>query len=124
MEPVNNERLFNERIDARLKSAEWDLGVARGVLGRRRRNRYIFGFSGSIASMAAAVILVLVMTAAPERTPNGEGLHSLVNAQVRGTWNQVFADRQVVESDASIFVETQDDAGVDAMIDATLSERL
>jgi len=124
MEPVNNERLFSERIDARLKSAEWDLGVARGVLGRRRRNRYIFGFSGSIGFVAAAVLVALFLTASPEATQYGEGLHSLVNAQVRGTWNQVFADRQTVESDASIFVETQDDAGVDAMIDATLSQRL
>lgn len=124
MEPGNNEGFFNERIDARLKSAEWDLAMARTVLGRRRKKRYILGVSGSVGSMAAAALVALLVTAAPEVTPYGEGLHSLVNAQVRGTWNQVFADRQASESDTSIFVETQDDPGVDTIIDETLAQRL
>jgi hypothetical protein len=124
MEPVNNERLFNERIDARLKSAEWDLGMARTVLGRRRRKRYILGISGSVGSMAAAALVALLVTAAPEGTPYGEELHSLVNAQVQGTWNQVFADRRVVDGGRAIFEETQFDTTVDTMIDETLAQRL
>ncbi len=124
MEAMNHEKLFNERINARLKSGEWDLGVARDVFRRRRRKHYLFGVSGSIGSMAAAVLIALFLTAAPEGTKYGEGLNSFVNAQVRGTYRQVFADKQVPVSDESVFGETEYDASVDTMIDETLSERL
>ncbi len=123
-EAMNHEKLFNDRINARLNSDEWDLGVARDVFHRRRRKHYIFGVSGSLGSMAAAVLVVLFLTAAPEATKYGEGLNSLVNAQVQGTWNQVFAGIQAAESDTAVFVEAEYDESVDAMIDETLSERL
>jgi hypothetical protein len=124
MEPVNNEKLFDDRINARLKSETWDLGVARNVFRRRRRKHYLFGISGSVGSMAAAVLLALFLTAAPEGTQYGEGMNRFVNAQVQGTWNQVFAGSQAQDSREAVFGEAEYDASVDTMIDETLSERL
>jgi hypothetical protein len=124
MEAINNEKLFSERINARLKSEEWDLGVARDVFRRRRRKRYILGASGSVGSMAAAVLVALFLTAAPHGSKYGEGLNSFVNAQVQGTYRQVFDDKQATGSDETVFVEAEYDASVDTMIDETLSERL
>ncbi len=124
MEPANNEQFFNDRIDARLKSAEWDLGVARHVFRRRRKKQYIFGVSGSLGSMAAAVLVALFLTAAPESTRYGEEMNRLVNAQVDGTWKQVFAGRTAANSNTAVFTEAQFDDSIDTMIDETLEQRL
>lgn len=125
MEPLtNNEQFYDSRINARMKSAEWDLGMARNVLRRRRRKQYLLGASGSAGSVAAAVILALFLTAMPAGTRYGEGLNSFVNAQVQGTWNQVFAGANAQVKTNSVFVEAEFDQSVDTMIDETLAQRL
>ena len=124
METINHDMLCNDRIEARLRSDEWDLGVERNVIRRRRKKQYLIGASGSLGSMAAAVLVALCLTAAPEATRYGEGVNTLVNAQVQGTYDQVFAGRTASESGNAVFAEAQFDDSTDAMIDETLAERL
>ncbi|HNW27929.1 MAG TPA: hypothetical protein PKN50_05605 [Spirochaetota bacterium] len=124
METINHDMLFDDRINARLRSDEWDLGVARNVIRRRRKKQYLIGASGSLGSMAAAVLVAFFLTAAPEATRYGEGVNALVNAQVQGTYDQVFAGRASAESGTAVFAEAQFDDGIDTMIDETLAERL
>ncbi|HOT46846.1 MAG TPA: hypothetical protein PLM53_17940 [Spirochaetota bacterium] len=124
METINHEKLFNDRINARLRSEEWDLGVARDVFRRRRNRHYLIGASGSLGSMAAAVLVALFLTAAPDATRYGEGVNALVNAQIQGTYNQVFAGRTAADNSTAVFAEAQFDDSTDAMIDETLEQRL
>jgi hypothetical protein len=124
VETTNHEKFFNDRIDARLRSDEWDLGVARKIIRRRRKKQYLIGASGSLGSMAAAVLVAFFITAAPEATRYGEGVNTLVNAQVQGTYSQVFPERASAESSAAVFAEAQFDDSTDTMIEETLEQRL
>ena len=115
MKAVNSEALFNAQIDARLKSDAWNREVARNVYRQRRKTRYRTGVSGLIGSLAAAALIALFLTTGiQEGSREGDELNALVNAQVEGTWNRVFADTRVPESDDTL----------DALIDDTLAERL
>lgn len=115
MKAVNNEALFNAEIDERLKSDAWNREIARNVYGQRRKTRNRIGVIGSIGSLAAAALITLFLTTGiQEGSREGDELNAFVNAQVEGTWNRVFADTRVPESDDTL----------DAMIDDTLAERL
>jgi len=120
-----HEKLFDDRIASRLKSDEWDLGIA-GAVNRRRRSRKIgFAAAGTISSLAlAAMLAIAVLPGLWGGAGAGGDLNYFVNAQVAGTWNTVFTGAgQAVESDASVVDPGYED-DIDTFIDDTLAMRL
>ncbi len=120
-----HEKLFDDRIAARLKSEEWNIGIAGAVNRRRRTRRLGFAAAGTISSLAlAAMLAIAVLPGLWGGSKAGEELNYFVNAQVAGTWNTVFAGgAQVVGTDASV-VDERYDEDMDAVIDEALAQRL
>jgi hypothetical protein len=120
-----NEKRFDDRIAARLKSDEWDLRIAGRVLRRRRTKRLGIAAAGTASSLALAATLVFaVLPGLWGGAKTGEELNYFVNAQVTGTWNTVFTESAMAVGTESSVTDAQYDDDMDAMIDETLEQRL
>jgi len=125
METVAHETAFDEKVEARLNSNEWDIQVARNVLRRRRRKRYTIAAVGSAASLAMAASLIFaILPGMQGGTIEGEELNRFVNAQVEGTWKKVFAGNALPDDSETVLIEARYDTSMDTMIDETLAQRL
>lgn len=124
MKPADQERAFDRAIRSRLEDGAWDRGVARGVLKKRRR-RIILSAAASAASLAAAASLVFTLTTFTLSGPSeGAELNSFVNAQVQGTWRNVYSRSGGTQADETLLVDAEIDESLDAVISDALSRRL
>lgn len=120
-----HEKKFNEAIESRLRSGEWNRTIAGNVLRRRRRALYLRGAVGSAASMALAASLVFgIIPAFQYGTVEGEAMNRFVNAQVDGVWDHAVAATGDNQGDEAVIVEARYDNSTDIMIDQTLEGRL
>jgi len=114
MKYKTRETAFNEQVEARMKSSDWDMQIARNVLKKRRKRNYALAAVGSVASLAIAASLVFaILPGMLGGSSEGARLNQFVNAQVEGTWQKVFSES-----------EAQYDASTDTLIDETLAQRL
>lgn len=119
-----HEKKFNEDIDSRLRSGEWDRTIACNVLRKRRRTLYARGAVGSAVSMALAASLIFgILPLFRNGTAEGEAMNSFVNAQVDGVWEHAAVNWDQEPDDAAL-VDARYDAGTDVMIDQALEGRL
>jgi hypothetical protein len=124
MKTTDHERTFDAAVRSRLEDETWDLRVARGVL-RKRRRRLVLSAAATAASLAAAASLVFTLTTATlNGSPEGAALNSFVNAQVRGTWQNVYTLSDSARTDEALLVDAELDESLDAVIDDALSRRL
>lgn len=115
---------FNEAIEARLSSGEWDRSIAGKVLRRRRRKLYVRGAVGSAASMALAASLIFgIIPAFQGGTVEGEAMHRFVNAQVEGVWGRTAQAGAVQVSNDVLIVDARYDTSTDIMIEQALEGR-
>lgn len=120
-----HEKEFDDRIEARLKSDEWDFGIAGTVNRRRRRKTMGIAAAGTASSLAlAAMLAVAVLPGLWGGAKAGEQLHSFVNAQVAGTWNTVFPGSVLAAGTDVSSADEQYDDDVDTIIEETLAQRL
>jgi hypothetical protein len=126
MENAAHETAFNEKVKARLNSDEWDIQVARNVLQRRRRKRYMIAAFGSTVSLAVAASLIFAILPGMQggTFQGGEALNRFVNAQIEGTWEKVFAESTPAEGNETVLVDIQYDRSMDTMIDDALAQRI
>ncbi|MBN2160989.1 MAG: hypothetical protein JW807_16480 [Spirochaetes bacterium] len=123
METLHDNK-FNEAIEARLRSGEWDRSIAGRVLRRRRRKLYMRGAVGSAASMALAASLIFgIIPAFRGGTVEGEAMNRFVNAQVEGVWGRTAQVSGVQESNDVLIVDARYDTSTDIMIEQALEGR-
>jgi hypothetical protein len=119
------ETAFNERVEARLDSSEWNMQIARNVLRRRRRRTYSIAAAGSAVSLAMAASLIFaILPGIRGGTSEGAELNQFVNAQVDGTWKKVFIEGTHPDDSETVLGEAQYDMNTDTLIDETLAQRL
>jgi hypothetical protein len=124
MKLMDQETNFNNSIESRLASGEWDSLIARNVIRKRRRIVARNSVIGSVASMALAASLVLaILPGITSGNRGGDELNRFVSAQVEGTWNSVFSGSPLPQNGEQALAGTQDDAGLDTLIDDTLAQR-
>lgn len=122
---TDHNRAFDDAIRSRLEDDTWDRGIARGVLRKRRSRKVVLSAVASVASLAAAASLVFTLTTATiTGSPEGAALNSFVNAQVEGTWQNVYSRADATESGEALLVDAELDESLDAVIDDALSRRL
>jgi hypothetical protein len=125
MKQMDRDTNFNNSIESRLSSGEWDSLIARNVIRKRRRIVARNSVIGSLATLAVAASLVLaILPGITNGTRGGDELNQFVSAQVEGTWNSVFSGSPLPQGSEQALAGTQDDAGLDALIDDTLEQRL
>jgi len=124
MKTTDHNRAFDAAVRSRLEDSAWDLGIARGVLKKRRR-KVVLSAVASVASLAATASLVFTLTTATiTGSPEGAALNSFVNAQVEGTWQNVYSRADATGSGEALLVDAELDDSLDTVIDDALSRRL
>ncbi len=119
------ETAFNKKVEDRLRSSEWNMQIARNVLQRRSRRKYIIAAAGSAASLAMAASLIFaILPGFRGETTEGAELNQFVNAQIEGTWKKVFSGNGIPDDNETILGQSQDYTSTDTLIDETLAQRL
>ncbi len=117
-----SEEIMNQEITSRLGSEEWNTLMAARVFKERRSRRIQFvGVAASLAT--AAVILLAILPLNKAVNGYGDSMNSFVNSQLRGTWNNVFANSSLPEADSVVMMEAQYDDSMDNFISTTMDQR-
>lgn len=124
MRTETREKAFDEKVTARLNNPDWDLQIARNVLGKRRRKNLAFAAAGSAVSLAMAASLIFaVLPGMLGGASEGARLNQFVNAQVEGTWKKVFSESEIMDDSETVLAGYQYDSSTDDLIDETLAQR-
>ncbi len=123
MNTNDHEAVFREEIEKRLRGTDWDGAIARSVLAMRKR-RLVLGTAFTGTGIAAAALVVALMTGLFTAHTQTAPVNALISAQVDGTYTEVFSGSAKNVQSAAVAAQDLDSYdSVDEMIDATLAMR-
>lgn len=93
----NYNLLFDEAIQQRLQSSQWDKAMALQVMSKvKKRNRLYTAFASAAAMILFAVAVTLWQYNSDDTTNNA--MYSFVHAQVNGVYTTVFPEANNAET--------------------------
>ncbi len=124
MAAIDHESNFDKIIDARLRSDDWNMAIARSLIERKRRKKYKLLAVGLALTFGSAVLIMgRLVPQSPTLPSEGEELNNFIQAQVDGTWKRNAGGTLRIDNREIFIASSQYDTSLDEIIEEALSER-
>ena len=123
MSNEKTQRMMDAEISKRIESPQWDLDIAQKVLSRRKKAKRKSLMAACLISLAACILLLPPFIFTTGEKPAKADFGTFISTQVNGTYEQVFAVRNIQDSSSTLSHGDIPADTTDDLIDSVLAMR-
>ena len=115
--------MMDAEISKRMESPQWDLDIAQKVFSRRKKAKRKSLMGACLISLAACILLLPPFIFTTGEKPAKADFGTFISTQVNGTYEQVFAARNIQDSSSTLSYGDIPADTTDDLIDSVLAMR-
>ncbi len=116
------EDVMHTEIEKRKNDYRWSREIAGRVMARHKKKKRLY-LSAGMSSIAAAAVVLAVVTTGIDRSQSAPGYADMINTQTRGIYLSVFDSRDAAGDYDTYSTDTMMSEDIDAIIDESLMMR-